>query len=170
MTKKTYGFQGAQKSLIFDVHILKSTGRQNKRGQVAETITWFAAIFVILFMMIVFVLFSGVIAGENLRKKGQIRSIEAGVADYSSENDVNYQRLESFLNYRIEGKKIRDIISLDDKDEIIKLGQELNVPFELTYSCYIGGEDLEHCGKCSKCMYRKQAFYWAGIKDPTSYI
>ena len=57
-----------------------------------------------------------------------------------------------------------------DKDEIIKLGKELKVPFELTYSCYIGGKDLQHCGKCSNCMYRKQAFYWAGIKDPTIYI
>jgi len=56
-----------------------------------------------------------------------------------------------------------------DKDEIIKIGQELGVDFTKTYSCYIGGEGLVHCGKCSNCMYRKQAFYWAGLEDPSTY-
>ncbi len=54
-----------------------------------------------------------------------------------------------------------------DKTEIIKLGKELNIPFELTYSCYIEGKN--HCGKCLNCMLRKKAFYWAGISDPTRY-
>src|SRR3989344_917413 len=49
-----------------------------------------------------------------------------------------------------------------DKTEIIKLGKELNVPFELTYSCYI---ENGPCGKCLNCMLRKKAFYWSG--DPT---
>ena len=53
-----------------------------------------------------------------------------------------------------------------DKTEIIKLGKELNVPFELTYSCYI---ENGPCGKCLNCMLRKKAFYWAGIEDTTFY-
>jgi len=54
-----------------------------------------------------------------------------------------------------------------DKTEVIKLGEKLKVPFELTYSCYIGGE--KHCGKCLNCMLRKKGFYWAGVEDPTNF-
>lgn len=67
---------------------------------------------------------------------------------------------------------IAPLIKLD-KTEVIKLGQELNVPFGLTYSCYIGNRfqnnSLMHCGKCLSCMLRKKGFYWAGIEDPTFY-
>ena len=54
------------------------------------------------------------------------------------------------------------------KSEIVKLGTKLGVPYELTYSCYLGGE--KHCGKCPACRLRKKAFREAQIKDPTQYI
>ena len=54
------------------------------------------------------------------------------------------------------------------KGEIVKLGSELGVPFERTYSCYAGGE--RHCGECGTCVERKRAFQEAGISDPTSYF
>ena len=53
------------------------------------------------------------------------------------------------------------------KKEIVILGKELSVPFELTYSCYKGGK--LHCGKCGTCVERKEAFKLAGILDPTNY-
>ncbi len=53
------------------------------------------------------------------------------------------------------------------KADIIKLGAKLKVPFEKTWSCYIGGE--HHCGRCGTCIERREAFYLAGISDPTSY-
>ncbi|MDA4128500.1 MAG: 7-cyano-7-deazaguanine synthase [Thaumarchaeota archaeon] len=64
-----------------------------------------------------------------------------------------------------------------DKDRVVKLGDELGVPWEYTYSCYSGGgftkwrgERLPvHCGKCSNCKRRKLAFTEAGIKDPSIY-
>ncbi|MGI9534802.1 MAG: 7-cyano-7-deazaguanine synthase QueC [Thermodesulfobacteriota bacterium] len=54
-----------------------------------------------------------------------------------------------------------------DKSEIVKLGSKLQVPFESTWTCYVGGE--LHCGNCSACNERKRAFTDSGIKDPTKY-
>jgi 7-cyano-7-deazaguanine synthase len=53
------------------------------------------------------------------------------------------------------------------KGQVVKLGSELNVPFELTWSCYDGG-DL-HCGECPTCVSRKEAFKYASLVDPTEY-
>lgn len=60
-----------------------------------------------------------------------------------------------------------------DKDELVKIGLELKVPFQYTYSCYINngfkGNIPIHCGKCLNCVLRKKAFYWANEKDPSIY-
>jgi len=53
------------------------------------------------------------------------------------------------------------------KSEIIHRGARLGTPYYLTWSCYEGGE--LHCGTCSTCRARKDAFKAAGIKDPTVY-
>ena len=49
------------------------------------------------------------------------------------------------------------------KHEIVKLGLELDVPLEPTWSCYRGGEGIEHCGNCGSCYMRKKAFEWNQI-------
>ena len=54
-----------------------------------------------------------------------------------------------------------------DKAEIVALGNELAVPFENTWTCYVGGEI--HCGSCSACNERKRAFRESGVDDPTIY-
>lgn len=54
------------------------------------------------------------------------------------------------------------------KAQIAACGQAMDVPFELTWSCYEGG-DL-HCGKCGTCVERKEAFEIAKITDPTTYM
>ena len=41
------------------------------------------------------------------------------------------------------------------------------MPFEKTWSCY-KGQDL-HCGRCGTCVERREAFYLAGVEDPTTY-
>lgn len=53
------------------------------------------------------------------------------------------------------------------KAEIAALGQTLNAPMELTWSCYNGG--ALHCGRCGTCVERAEAFHLAGVKDPTAY-
>jgi len=53
------------------------------------------------------------------------------------------------------------------KVDIVTLGAGLGVPFEKTWSCYVGGK--WHCGTCSPCAERKKAFVLAEVLDPTRY-
>jgi 7-cyano-7-deazaguanine synthase len=53
------------------------------------------------------------------------------------------------------------------KAEIVKVGDELRVPWRETWSCYKGGE--VHCGRCGTDVERKEAFALAGVEDPTGY-
>ncbi len=53
------------------------------------------------------------------------------------------------------------------KADIAKLGDDLGVPYELTWSCYKGGE--VHCGRCGTCVERIEAFLVSETTDPTIY-
>ena len=50
------------------------------------------------------------------------------------------------------------------KAEVVKMGLELNAPYELTWSCY-EGKDVP-CGKCGTCIDRAAAFAANGGSDP----
>jgi 7-cyano-7-deazaguanine synthase len=69
-----------------------------------------------------------------------------------------------------------------EKSDVIQLGAELGVPLELTLSCMnprarapeineLGAHfsRIAHCGQCSKCRERRDAFAEAGIDDRTRY-
>ena len=94
--------------------------------------------------------------------KGFIKKINELV--YYSVNSGNFKFRAPLINY--------------DKDEIVKLGSKLNVPFGYTYSCYISSGFRKsngqifpiHCGYCENCMQRKKAFYWSNTKDPSVYL
>lgn len=54
------------------------------------------------------------------------------------------------------------------KADVVKTGLKLKVPYELTWSCYEGGE--KQCGTCGTCIDRKNAFKQNGVKDPVEYM
>jgi 7-cyano-7-deazaguanine synthase len=66
-----------------------------------------------------------------------------------------------------------------EKEDVIARGVELGVPFEFTLSCMnpvagaTGGSGAgalpQHCGLCSKCRERRDAFAAAGVSDPSIY-
>jgi 7-cyano-7-deazaguanine synthase len=130
---------------------------------------------------------------ENMRRtvvpfrNGIMLSISAGVAeskgydaitigahagDHYIYPDCRPQFLDPMEDAIREGteKRIRLIAPFYnmDKTEIIRLGVDLNVPFEDTWTCYNGG-DL-HCGVCGSCDERKKSFIAAGVADPTRYV
>ncbi|TBR59778.1 7-cyano-7-deazaguanine synthase QueC [Mastigocladus laminosus UU774] len=68
-----------------------------------------------------------------------------------------------------EGKPITIVAPLLElkKTDIIELGNKLGVPWELTWSCYAGGEVA--CGVCDSCRLRLAAFAKLGLTDPLNY-
>lgn len=101
--------------------------------------------------------------------------IGANAVDYSGYPDCRpefYNAFESALNYgtvmgnRV-GFRIRVPLQYLTKAEIIKKGLSIGVPYELTTSCYNGGERA--CGKCDSCLLRLKGFADAGVPDPIPY-
>jgi len=62
---------------------------------------------------------------------------------------------------------LRPFISMT-KADIARRGADLGVDFSKTWSCYVGGDT--HCGECGTCVERREAFFLAGIPDPTAYL
>jgi 7-cyano-7-deazaguanine synthase len=112
---------------------------------------------------------------QQVEPGGRFASIYIGSHAEDAENDAYPDCSVEFMNQM--GNAIRlgtygmvelvtPLITLK-KAEVIKMGAELGVPFEQTWSCYKGGH--VHCGKCMTCNARHQGFAAAGIKDPTLY-
>lgn len=70
--------------------------------------------------------------------------------------------LGTYNKIRVE----RPLINMN-KSEVVKTGLSLNVPYELTWSCYEGGEKA--CGECGTCIDRLRAFKDNGVEDPIEY-
>jgi len=54
------------------------------------------------------------------------------------------------------------------KSEIVQEALSLDVPLELTWSCYKNEEKA--CGVCDSCRLRQNGFKKAGVKDPIAYV
>lgn len=99
--------------------------------------------------------------------------IGANTVDFSGYPDCQDEFLSAFWQAAKLGTKagvsgfpisIERPLIAKNKAEIIKLGAELSVPFDLTWSCYSGGE--RPCGECESCLLRQKGFLEAGIADP----
>ncbi|MBV9231206.1 MAG: 7-cyano-7-deazaguanine synthase, partial [Chloroflexi bacterium] len=97
--------------------------------------------------------------------------------DYAQYPDCREVFVQAF-NQMISVAMNSDAIKIESpfmhftKAQIARLGASLNVPFELTWSCYEGGNeglDDSHCGRCGTCTERAEAFKLAGVPDPTEY-
>ena len=68
--------------------------------------------------------------------------------------------------YEGSGKKLHIEAPLVtwNKAAVVKKGLELKVPYELTWSCYEGGD--KPCLKCGTCIDRMKAFEANNVKDP----
>jgi 7-cyano-7-deazaguanine synthase len=69
------------------------------------------------------------------------------------------------LNHQIE---IATPFATMTKRDVIRLGMQLGVDLALTLSCMNPRSGL-HCGQCSKCRERRDAFRHADVNDPTEY-
>src|SRR2546427_2349583 len=58
-------------------------------------------------------------------------------------------------------------LSGKSKVDVVRLGLDLGVPLELTWSCYWDRE--KHCGICASCRERREAFAALGLDDPLEY-
>ena len=95
-------------------------------------------------------------------------------AQYPDCRKVFVDAFNDLLAVAMEGQKIEveSPFMRFTKAQIAQLGASLNVPFDLTWSCYEGGNSGlgdQHCGICGTCVERYEAFKLAGVPDPTSY-
>jgi 7-cyano-7-deazaguanine synthase len=81
---------------------------------------------------------------------------------YRAFEEVIRQGTRPDTSIRIETPLIRMT-----KEQIVRRGVELGVPFDLTWSCY-QGEDAA-CGRCESCVLRRRGFDGAGVMDPIPY-
>ena len=100
--------------------------------------------------------------------------IGVNALDYSGYPDCRPEFYEAFQRVINLGTKpethieIRTPVIALKKSEIVKLGQRLKSPFELTWSCYRNSDKA--CGDCDSCALRLRAFSTAGVTDPIPYL
>jgi len=58
-------------------------------------------------------------------------------------------------------------LSGKSKEEVVRMGLAMGVPFEVTWSCY--WDRAVHCGTCASCQERREAFAKVGVEDPVPY-
>ncbi len=99
-----------------------------------------------------------------------IGAVEEDSSGYPDCREVFFQAFEAVI--ATGGKNawpiriVTPVLRLS-KAEIVKLGLELKVPFELSWSCYQDNDAA--CGVCDSCRLRLKAFTEAGYKDPINY-
>ena len=83
---------------------------------------------------------------------------------------VEFNESMNLAVYLGSGRKVRLVAPFVDKTkkDIVAEGLRLGVPYELTWSCYDGGE--KPCHKCGTCIDREAAFAANGVVDPLAKV
>jgi 7-cyano-7-deazaguanine synthase len=102
--------------------------------------------------------------------------IGVNALDYSGYPDCRPEFIQAFeqmgnlaTKSAVEGRtriRIRAPLIELSKAEIVLLALELNVPLDLTHSCYDPDASGRPCGDCDSCVLRARGFREAGITDP----
>jgi 7-cyano-7-deazaguanine synthase len=77
-------------------------------------------------------------------------------------NDMQRHALEGYAKVKLYAPYVTG-----SKADIVTDGAKHETSFAETWSCYKGG--MRHCGRCGTCVERREAFYLAGVDDPTDY-
>ena len=117
------------------------------------------------------IIFISIMAG--LAWSRDIKNIAIGV--HASDRHIYADCREDFINSMKQSiwlgtdknvELLAPFVKLE-KWEIVKIGLDLKVPYELTRSCY--KDQPIACGKCGTCRERIEAFERNGVKDPIEY-
>ena len=102
-------------------------------------------------------------------EKVYIGAVEPDSSGYPDCRPAYYQAFNRVVKMGTKDGKIEVVTPLIAmrKAEIVRLGLELNAPFDLTWSCY--SRQDQACGACDSCALRLRAFEAAGVKDPIPY-
>ncbi len=99
---------------------------------------------------------------------GIVEEDSSGYPDCRREFIQKFQRVVEEGTRPETGIMVRvPIISLF-KTDIVRLGTGLEVPFELSWSCYKNDGNIA-CGACESCLLRLRAFHRSGGEDPLKY-
>lgn len=103
-------------------------------------------------------------------EKIYIGAVEQDSSGYPDCRPAYYAAFNSVIRAGTREGKIEIVTPLIAlrKAEIVKLGQELGAPFDLTWSCY--SREDKACGVCESCALRQRAFAEAGVHDPVPYL
>lgn len=114
-------------------------------------------------------IFLSIAAGRAISIGADLIGYAAHSSDYSVYPDCRPEFIEQ-MNKALYQGNLWDPVQLvapfqnNSKVEVTKRGLELNVPFELTWSCYEGEE--KPCLECGTCLERTEAFMKNDTKDP----
>jgi len=96
-----------------------------------------------------------------------IGAVEVDGSGYPDCRSIFFQAIQTAIILGIKGEdniQICTPLLKKKKSEIVRLGKDLNVPFEYSWSCY--KDNFNPCGECDSCRLRKKAFEEAGVEDP----
>jgi 7-cyano-7-deazaguanine synthase len=99
---------------------------------------------------------------------GAVAEDSSGYPDCRPEFYEAFQRAIDIGTKPSTDIKIRTPVINLKKSDIVRVGQELNAPLELTWSCYSRSDRA--CGECDSCALRLRAFRQAGVTDPIPYV